>query len=166
MDRTDHGEGPRDPAVAPGGDRPAPEAGRETQDVSIPAILKFGIGLAGVTALVSVAMWGLFRVFASREDKRDQPVPPMVAASLQRTPREPRLEPNPLAPRLAARARENAVLSSYGWVDRGARIARIPIGRAMELLVERGLPPAKTPTAVTPLVTPGAGTRNTGHGTR
>jgi hypothetical protein len=166
MDPTDRPEQPRDPAVAPGGDRPAPEAGRETQDVSIPAIVKFGIGLAVITALVSVAMWGLFRVFAAQEEKHDQPVPPMVAASLQRTPREPRLEPNPLAPRLAARARENAALLSYGWVDRSAGIARIPIDRAMELLVARGLPPAKTPTAVTPLVTPGAGTRNTGHGTR
>lgn len=153
MDRTDHGEEHRDPAVA-GGDRPAPEAGHETQDVSIPAIVKFGIGLATVTALASVAMWGLFRVFAAREDKHDQPVPPMVAASLQRTPREPRLEPNPLAPRLAARARENAVLSSYGWVDRGAGIARIPIDRAMELLVARGLPPAKPVVAATPAPSP------------
>ena len=150
MDRTDHREEHRDAAVAPGGDQPQPEAGRETQDVSIPAIVKFGIGLAVVTALVSVAMWALFRVYAAREDKHDQPVPPMVAASLQRTPSGPRLEPDPLAPRLAARARENAVLSSYGWVDRGAGIARIPIDRAMELLVERGLPPPKSVIATTP----------------
>jgi hypothetical protein len=163
MDRTDHDEEQRDAAVAPGGDRPAPEAGRETQDVSIPAIVKFGIGLAVVAILVHVAMWALFRVYAAGADKQDQPVPPMVAASLQRTPREPRLEPHPLAPRLAARARENAVLSSYGWVDRGAGIARIPIDRAMELLVERGLP---APKPVTPVPTPGAGKRETGNGTR
>ena len=40
-------------------------------------------------------------------------------------------------------------LASYGWVDRQAGIARIPIERAMELIAERGLPaapaPSKTP---------------------
>jgi len=31
-------------------------------------------------------------------------------------------------------------LNSYGWVDEKAGVARIPIERAMELLVKRGLP--------------------------
>jgi len=165
-----HGPAPsaddqRDPAVAPGGDRPselssgdrshgpapASELGHETQDVSIGPIVKFGLALAIGAAVVSVAMWGLFRYFEARQEKREEPVPPMVAANLKRTPREPRLEPYPLGPRLAMRAREEAVLSSYGWVDRGAKVARIPIDRAMALLVERGLPPSKPMVPVTPL---------------
>jgi hypothetical protein len=125
-------------------------AGHETQDVSIGAIVKFGAGLAIAAAVISVAMWGLFRFFDARHEKREQPVPPMVAANLKRTPREPRLEPNPLAPRLAVRAREQAQLTSYGWVDRSAGVARIPIDRAMELLAERGLPAAKPRAPVTP----------------
>jgi hypothetical protein len=161
MDRTDGGKR-RDPAVAPGGDRPAPVAGHETQDVSIGPIVKFGIGLAVATALASLAMWGLFRYFEARQDRRQVRVAPMVAANLKRTPREPRLEPNPLAPRLAARAREDAVLSSYGWVDRGTGTARIPIDRAMDLLVERGLPPSK-PLAPA-VVTPAAASRKPGAG--
>jgi hypothetical protein len=36
------------------------------------------------------------------------------------------------------RAREEAALTSYGWVDREAGRARIPVERAMELLLERG----------------------------
>jgi hypothetical protein len=35
---------------------------------------------------------------------------------------------------------ENARLHSYGWVDRSAGIGRIPIDRAMALVVEQGLP--------------------------
>ena len=35
------------------------------------------------------------------------------------------------------RAAESAVLESYGWVDREAGVARIPIERAMLLLAER-----------------------------
>jgi hypothetical protein len=90
----------------------------------------------------------------------------MVAASLRRTPPEPRLEPDPLAPRAAAQAREDAILASYGWVDRKAGIARIPIDRAMELLVEKGLPPSKPmvpATTVTPIApAPVDGRRKTG----
>jgi hypothetical protein len=137
-------------------DRPA-RAGHETSDVSARPIVKFGIGLAITTAVVSVAMWGLFQFFDARQEKRERPVPPMVAASLHRTPSGPRLEPDPLAPRRAVRAREDALLASYGWVDRNAGVVRIPIDRAMELLVERGLPPSKPMVPVTP--GPGAGSR-------
>ena len=105
MDRTDRGKR-RDPAVAPGGDQPAPVAGHETQDVSIRAIVSFGVALAAMTCIVLVAMWGVFRIFENRADERDQPVSPMIAVNLRRTPSGPRLEPNPLVPRLAARARE------------------------------------------------------------
>jgi hypothetical protein len=125
--------------------------GHEKSDVSISGIVKFAIGLAVVAGLVHLGLWGLFRFFEAREAKRDQPVPPMVAASLRRTPREPRLERDPLAPRIAAQSREDATLTSYGWVDRNAGIARIPIDRAMELLVERGLP---APKPMMPVVTP------------
>ena len=37
-------------------------------------------------------------------------------------------------------AAEHADLNSYGWVDRTSGIARIPIDRAMQLVLERGLP--------------------------
>lgn len=141
---------------------PAAEAGHETSDVSIGAIVKFGAGLAIAAAVVSVAMWGLFRFFEAQHEKREQPVPPMVAANLKRTPREPRLEPDPLSPRRRMQAEENAALTTYGWVDRDAGVVRIPIERAMELLVERGLPPSK-PMAMAPTPGPGNGKRATAN---
>jgi hypothetical protein len=58
---------------------------------------------------------------------------------LQRFPR-PNLQINPRDELLALDARDDAVLHSYEWVDREAGVVRIPIGRAMELLAERGLP--------------------------
>ncbi|HEX9304021.1 MAG TPA: hypothetical protein VGA31_06180 [Thermoanaerobaculia bacterium] len=140
------------------------EAGHETSDVSIGGIVKFGIGLAAVTIVIYVAVWGFFRLLEKRERRQDQveAVSPMVSASLRRTPPEPRLEPDPLAPRLRMRAREDAVLTTYGWVDRNAGVARIPIARAIDLLVERGLPVTKPVTpAVTPV--PGGGTRDAGQ---
>jgi hypothetical protein len=53
---------------------------------------------------------------------------------------------------------ERAALTTYGWVDRKSGVVRMPIERAMELLVERGLPPSK-PMLVTPTPGPGAGSR-------
>jgi hypothetical protein len=38
------------------------------------------------------------------------------------------------------RAREDALLNGYQWVDKAAGVVRIPIADAMRLTVERGLP--------------------------
>ena len=38
------------------------------------------------------------------------------------------------------RARQEAELNSYGWINRTAGVVRIPIVRAMDLLLERGVP--------------------------
>ena len=35
---------------------------------------------------------------------------------------------------------QNAILNNYGWVDKEAGVIRIPIERAIELTLERGLP--------------------------
>jgi hypothetical protein len=138
----------REPGVSPGGDRPAPVGKHEASDVSTRAIVRFGIGLGVATVLVMVGMWGLFRWLKRHENRVDVPVSAMVSASLRRTPPEPRLEPNPLVPRQQLRARENATLTTAGWIDRANGVVRIPIDRAEELLVQRGLPPAKVPTPV------------------
>lgn len=37
-------------------------------------------------------------------------------------------------------AAQNSKLNSYGWVDRSNGIVRIPIDRAMDLILQRGLP--------------------------
>src|SRR5213595_1496366 len=87
-----------------------------------------------------VAIVGYFRALEAHDRKQNEPVSPLVSASLRRTPPEPRLEPDPLAPRRRMRASEDAVLTTYGWVDRNAGVARIPLTRAMDLLVQRGLP--------------------------
>jgi len=139
------------------------EAGHEKSDVSIGAIVKFGIGLAVAAAVIHVALWGLFELLEAREAKRDAPLPPLAAAGLRRTPPEPRLEPDALLPRRRMVAEEDAALTTYGWVDREAGIVRIPIERAMELLAERGLPPSKPMPPVTPVPGTEDGKRETGN---
>ena len=45
---------------------------------------------------------------------------------------------NPPADLARLRARQHALLSGYGWVDREANVARIPIEQAMRVVAEGG----------------------------
>ena len=52
----------------------------------------------------------------------------------------PRLQISPPVEMEAFRAREEAELNSYGWLNKTAGIVHIPIEQAMELLLQKGLP--------------------------
>jgi len=56
----------------------------------------------------------------------------------------PNLQLNPREDLVALRAREQARLTSYGWVNREEGVVHVPIERAMELLLEQGLPVRKS----------------------
>lgn len=64
---------------------------------------------------------------------------PSVAASRAYFPL-PREQVSPQADLQAFRTREEAELNSYGWIDRKAGVVRIPIDRAMDLIIQQGLP--------------------------
>ena len=130
------------------------------RDVNIPAVIRFGFWLGVGLVAVTLAMLALFRALEKRDRAEDKLLSPVVAANLARTPPEPRLEPLPLAPGQRLRAEEEAILTSYAWVDKHAGVARIPIDRAMDLLAARGLPPSKPmPPAAVPMPTPGGSSR-------
>ena len=78
--------------------------------------------------------------------KTNAPLPP--EKMLQTFP-EPRLQPNGTLDLAARREKENERLTGYAWVDRNTGVVQIPVERAMELTLERGLPaltPGKLPT--------------------
>jgi len=117
---------------------------QEQSDVSIKGIAAFLAILAVFAVLLHFALAGLQRVFHKQVLKADRARAGLVAdAALARTrPNfpEPRLQVAPREDLQTFRAREEAELNSYGWIDRTAGIVRLPISRAMDLLVERGLP--------------------------
>lgn len=53
---------------------------------------------------------------------------------VKKLPPPPRLQANPSEEMAAFRARENEILSTYGWIDPNRGVVRIPIERAMELV--------------------------------
>lgn len=52
----------------------------------------------------------------------------------------PRLQVSPPADLQAFRAREEAQLHGYGWINRTSGIVHIPIEQAMDLVLRQGLP--------------------------
>ena len=131
-------------------------AAARSRDVDIRGVVLFGFWLGAGTIAALFAMWGLFRVLEKRQERVDKPLPPQVVVNLKRIPPEPRLEPDPLALRREVRAQEDALLKSYGWVDRTAGSVHIPIDRAMEIVLERGVPGGK-PMAAAAAPAPAAG---------
>lgn len=65
---------------------------------------------------------------------------PMEETSQQQIPPEPRVEEHPQVELQELRAKEDHILSTYGWVDKQKGIVRIPLDRAMELQLQRGFP--------------------------
>lgn len=57
----------------------------------------------------------------------------------------PALQTSPQSDLATFEARMTEQLTHYAWVDRQTGIVRLPIERAMALLVERGLPPRQGP---------------------
>lgn len=105
----------------------------ERTDIDSGKLLITGVAVAGVLLVVLAGIYGLYAWFDRNAGA------PMPGARLATRPAQltPHLQSQPGSDLLELRARKRAVLESYGWVDRDAGIARIPIERAMRLLLER-----------------------------
>lgn len=116
----------------------------EERDVQARPIVLFGVSLLGL-ALVSLLIGGwVLEVFTAQGVVG----PDFIAAPPDsgQFP-EPHLQDAPIAEMQHLRSEAEARLSSYGWVNRPAGVVRMPLDRAMDLLVQRGLPAPSTPSA-------------------
>ena len=102
----------------------------------------FAIGLVLLTAASILFLNGLLRYFESREAVK-QASPAGTGIEARKLPPEPRLQANAVQDLKQMQAEEDRTLSSYGWVDQHKGVVRIPIGRAIDLLAQRGLPAAR-----------------------
>jgi hypothetical protein len=118
--------------------------GHEPTDVKIRGILVFAIILTVATGLIQLGL-GLWSEGFSEDEERAIAALPERAKDVTGQFPSPRLQGNPGGDMARYRAREDARLARYGWVDRKAGIAHIPIDRAMDALAKRGLPARKAP---------------------
>ncbi len=118
------------------------EHGHEKTDVSVGFVATSAGGLLAIMFAGIALMFGLYAFLQSRWTRLDQPLSPL-AAKLPPRPPEPRLQEKPAMDLGEFRAREQQRLHSYGWVEPAAGVAHMPIERAIELTLERGLPARK-----------------------
>jgi hypothetical protein len=105
----------------------------ETADVDSRYVLYFGIVLIVSAVVMHVGLWLLFRFFIQRESQVDYV---RTGVSIQQMPPpEPRLQVSPGSEYSTLVQHEAEQLNSYGWVDPASGIARIPIERAMDIIV-------------------------------
>jgi hypothetical protein len=131
-----------------------PDVAHEESDVSIRPIAWFMAWLVIATAVVMLLMIGLYRYLDNRANKQDErersplasernPIPPQPV--LQLGPESPgltRFDPaktNPTSEVDSMHEQENLKLDHYAWVDQSKGIVCLPIERAKELALERGV---------------------------
>jgi hypothetical protein len=115
----------------------APEARHETRDADIRSLVIFAAVLTGVVLLTMLGMASVFRYFGATQSLG---APASPFADARTLPPKPRLQVEPRVDLRELRAREEAKLHGYGWVDRNAGVVHIPIERAMDLVLEKGFP--------------------------
>lgn len=116
-----------------------PHHDHERKDVDVISLftIVFMLFLAcGVIFLVVTGMMHYFKLHEPSKTAGQANIPATRTAEFP----PPRLEVKPGASLAKLRAAEDADLNSYGWVDRDAGTVRIPIDRAMQVIIERGLP--------------------------
>ena len=115
-------------------------SGHEEDRVNIRGLWISAVALAVVCVLSGVLVLWVFRYLDRRLVEAEPALAPLAVPSGQAPVPEPRLLTDEPANLAAFRAREAEKVETYGWVDRPGGIARIPVERAKDLILERGLP--------------------------
>lgn len=123
----------------PHGDLDNPDIRHEESDINVRAIIWFMVVLTVIVLAVDGAMFGLFKLLDHMEVKNEPVVSPLALPAGQ-PPGAPGLQTEPWTDLKKFRAEQLAHLHRYGWVDEPGGVARIPIDKAKELLLKKGLP--------------------------
>jgi hypothetical protein len=142
-------------------DVPDKGLGYEHRDANVPGLLQFAFWMAVVIAITLVAMTWTFNYF-----KRTEPLgpttSPLVSPTARVLPPIPRLQVYPHQELQDYCQAQQQEVNTYAWVNQQSGVVRIPVDRAMDLILTRGLParsasgtPAYAPT-VAPATVAGA----------
>jgi hypothetical protein len=108
-------------------------AAHETADVDGRRVWQTAAALAATIVAAGFIAAGVLAFFHHETGRPLSPInaPPAAMAS-------PPLQSTPALDLAALRTQKRALLNEYRWVDRDKGIVRIPIERAMSLLIARG----------------------------
>ena len=134
------------------------EAGYEKRDVNVRGILQFGFWMAVVIIITLIGMKLTFNYF-----NRTMPLGPPAASFVnnRELPPSPRLQVQPHEELKDYCAVQQRNVDGYGWVDQQSGVVRIPVDKAMDLVLAKGLPArsaseaaSASPVPVSPAFTP------------
>src|ERR1700686_2691311 len=123
----------------------------ERQDLQVSGILYFLLAMVVVTLICLFGLRGLY-AYLEHYEKSSQPAGNVLVTNVPEDTRHvapgypqsafpsPKLEEDERGQLNGIRLAQDRTLYSYGWVNEKAGTVRIPIERAMDLLVQRGLP--------------------------
>lgn len=112
-------------------------AGYERSDAAPRPLFAF---LVILVVLIVVSIATAHWIASGLTRARDTGPPQGPLSDFRDTPEGPLLQAESGSGLAEHRAQEVELMSKYGWVDRENGVVRIPVERAMELLLERGLP--------------------------
>jgi hypothetical protein len=123
----------------------------EHEDLSPRSILYFLLILGAGTLFCIFFLGGVYKFLDKRAHALQPPVNPLITNAPEDTRHiapgypqtvfpDPKLEEDERGQLNAIRMAEEKTLYSYGWVNEQEGVVHIPIDRAMDLLVQRGLP--------------------------
>ncbi|HET6881282.1 MAG TPA: hypothetical protein VFI31_14065 [Pirellulales bacterium] len=121
-------------------DRLSLEAGYETTDVRSKPLVLSALALAVAVGLVCIFLIWFSGLLEGRAERHDPQLSPLIA---NQSPPPPRLQEKPANDLARLRAAEDRALNGYRWIDKEPGVVQLPVERAIELLLEEGLPETK-----------------------
>jgi hypothetical protein len=116
-----------------------PGAKYEHTDIDPSIGYKFGLWLLVAMFISFGIVYGAFWFFEGQAQSANVAAMKYpLAAGQAKEPPAPNLQTQPFRDIYQLRHAEDEKLSSYGWVDKDGGVARIPIDRAIEVMLQRG----------------------------
>lgn len=111
--------------------------GYEGDDIHMSRLFAFAAGVAALVIFGALGSIVVFRFFV-RHEPLGPPASPFE--DVRTLPPEPRLQTEAPQDLNRYRNQQDNLLNSYGWVDPSAGVVRIPVTRAMDILLQKGYP--------------------------
>lgn len=127
-----------------------PGVTHEKRDASFRAVISFGIGMAIAAGVIQLVVWGLLRYLDTMRMNAAVPTHAQFGGPYP-PPAAPRIQADPVLDMNLFLASEQRILKSYTWADDQHTAVRIPIDRAKQMLLQRGLPVVTSPEIPQPL---------------
>jgi hypothetical protein len=124
--RTQHGHG-----------EPHTETLHEENTIQLTPVLIFAIVMVVVSLATFLTVKIIEHAFDTNWARSETPVSPLAQPQ---TPPAPLLQVSSGQDRIDLRAKEQAMLNSYRWVDEKNGVVGIPVEEAIKLLAQKGVP--------------------------